>query len=70
MSSVVVIPKKRTGGPRPPLFWYDTDFLEFFFWKKFFFEKSVSYQKKAGAAPRARPSFGMTMIQDIRDLFV
>ena len=34
-------------------------------------KKSVSYQKKGGrgpAAPRARPFFGMTPTQDIRDL--
>ncbi len=26
-------------------------------------------KRRAGAAPRARPSFGMTTTQDIRDLF-
>ncbi len=35
----------------------------------FFFLKSVSYQKKGGSGPSARPSFGMTTTQDIRDLF-
>ncbi len=43
MAWVVVIPKE--GWAR--FFWYDTDFLDFF-WKFFFFEKSVSYQKKDG----------------------
>ena len=35
--------------------WYDTDFLDFFFWIFFSFFKSVSYQKKDGQV--TRPSF-------------
>ena len=70
MSWVVVIPKEGWTGTRPSIFWYDTDFLDFFL-KNFFLEiflfffkffcKSVSYQKKDGR--------GMTTTQDIGDLF-
>ena len=68
---------------RPPFFWYDTDFLDFFlqkiyFWTFFFghffiiyFLKSRSHTKtRAGAATRACRSFGMTTTQAIRDLFM
>ncbi len=43
--------------PRPPFFWFDTDFLDIF-GVFLFFEKSVSFQKS-----------GMTTTQDIRNLF-
>ena len=33
--------KDGRSWPRPSFFWYDTDFLDFFF------DNSVSYQKKA-----------------------
>ena len=47
--------------PRPSFFWYDTYVLDFRMKKKvdlffFFFEKSVSYQKKGGH-DHARPGF-------------
>ncbi len=53
--------------PRPPLFQKKKK-------NQFFFQnnskKSVSYQKKGGHGhTHARPSFGMTMTQAIRDLF-
>ena len=56
--------KEGRAGLRPPFFWYDTDFLNFFlifFFSLFFFEKS--------RASRTRPSFGMTTTQDISDIF-
>ncbi len=60
--------KDRRAGPRPPFFWYDTDFLDFFWNFEFFsyFWKVDVITKEGG---RARPSFGMTTTQDIRDLF-
>ena len=77
---VVVIPKEgRRAEPRPPFFWYDTDFLEFFgkVWKCvswlyiyiLFLKSRCHTKRKAGAAPCARPSFGVTTTHDIRDLF-
>ena len=63
--------KRRMG---PPFFWYDTDFLELFFlvgkFLDFFFGKNRCHTKRrARAATRAHPSFGMTLTQDIRDPF-
>ncbi len=41
--------------------------------KKNFFQKFLKSRchtkRRVGAAPRARPSFGMTTTQDIRDVF-
>ncbi len=54
--------KDRRAWPRPPFFWYDTDFLAFFLNFFSFLENWMSYQKKG-------LSFGMTTTQDIRDLF-
>ncbi len=60
---------------RPAFFWYDTDFsnkqkkkFNIFFGKKNL-KSRCHTKRRAGAAPRARPSFGMTTTQDIRDLF-
>ena len=66
----------KEKGPRPSFFWYDTNFFKKKKKKSKKFpkknkkkkirKKSVSYQKKDGWV--TRPS-GMTMTQDIRDLF-
>ncbi len=47
--------QKKDGSewPRPPFFWYDTDFSKK---KKKILKKSVSYKKKDGCG-HARPSF-------------
>ena len=69
--------QKKDGrvGPRPPFFWYDTDFLDFILKKNFFFlfsdfflfflESRCHTKRGVGADTRGRPSFGMTMTQAI-----
>ncbi len=77
MSWVVVIPKEGRARVTPTFyifFWQKFFFLFlnffFFFFFFFFFLKSRCHTKRrAGAAPRARPSCGMTPTQAIRDLF-
>ncbi len=70
--------KDGRAGPRPPFFWFYTDFQKkkkkkkSKNFKKFFFQKilkSRCHTKRRYGAPRARPSFGMTTTQAIRDLF-
>ncbi len=64
--------KDGCAWPRSPFFWYDTNFLEYFFYFCLFFFFSF-FSEKVGVIPKegwARPSFGMTATQDIRDIFV
>ena len=63
----------RCAWLRPPLFWYMTPtfyiFYIFYFFIFYFLKSRCHTKRKAGAVMRARPSFGMTMTQAIRDLF-
>ncbi len=67
-SWVVVIPKEGRARPH-----FSKKKKITFFQKKFFFQKIIKSRchtkRRAGAAPRARSSFGMTPTQAMRDLF-
>ncbi len=69
MPWVVVIPKEGRACITLLLVWH-----RLFQKKKFFLQKNLNSRchtkRRAGAAPRARPSFGMTTTQGIRDLLV
>ncbi len=73
---VVIIPKegRASGASRALLFVWHRLFPKKKKSKKHFFQKKnlksrCHTKRRAGAAPSARPSFGMTPTQDIRDLF-
>ncbi len=64
--------KDRSAWPRPSFCWYDTDVLDYFFWKKillFFFKFLWFFFFLKTRCHRARPSFGITTTQAIKDLF-